>query len=588
MVQKKEFLNLRTCKMKAETNHCDNEEINNFDQNTMEIEFIKKLGSIDVYKYFTFAKENEIANQKIYSLRENNQILQQSLNKIKQSYEMKTKEYLKLSAVYNELYKDYTKVRSVYNQLVNETQVLKINAGNLNTLNKEEVEPLKSEKIQLPSKKETCEQGNKKNQGINNLNEEVESSKSETIQLQNKKEALEQDNKKSQEIINNMNEEVESLKTETIQLQNKEEIWEQGNKKNQEIIKNLNEEVESWKTETIQLQNVKVTWEQDNKKNQAIINNLNEKSESLQSEVIQYQSTRNVRWDDTDLNNSANLTKDIRKLQDSLCDFIFLKGKAYVVKKYNIQQLFKILKTRANINHKPSVSAALQQLVIKKIIRFYDEHMLQDRSRTYSTDNNTLEKRLVSCADNLTNMVKEFTNTREGNDNITGITEIKVRQEIYTMLGYRGFGYKGCRFILDLKRRLLKTLDNYRSINDSDSTISKEQDRAEEIVLGVIRILNFRLLTQEPVATIRWFENGEPLNETLMEWVSTDEDETNMVVDICAFPAIGVYLDDPTKRQIYTKAKVEICNMSNKISNASQEGIMRILKAYTNYNSLSL
>ncbi|CAG8588367.1 9796_t:CDS:2 [Ambispora gerdemannii] len=453
----------------------------NFDRNKTEFDLIKKLGSIDIHKYFTLTEEIKKATQEVHSLRENNKNLQQSINQFKeqnwymhychakQSYDTKMQEYSKLHAIYDELLKNHNQIRSVYDQLIKENKELKIVA--------------------------------EKN---------------------------------------------------TIELQNKKETWEQDNKKNQEIIKNLNVEVESLKLEAIQYQS-------------ALGNAIN------------------VRWDDEDPNNSVNITKDIRKLQDALSDFTFLKGKAYVINKYNIQQLFNIMKTRADVAHKPSVSAALQHLAVKKITKYYSEQM-QDRNRIYySNDNKTLEKRLVSCVDNLAQMVKEFTETREGSDNITGITEIKVRQEIYAMLGNRGFGYKGCRFIYDLKRGLLKTLDNYRSI--SDKNISKEQeDRAEEIVLSVIRIFSFRLLTQEPSAAFRWFENGEPLNETLMEWVSTGEDETNMVVDICAFPAIGVYLDDPTKWQIYTKAKVQICNSTKKPSNVPQEGIIHMWKTYTNYS----
>ncbi|CAG8542133.1 3253_t:CDS:2, partial [Ambispora leptoticha] len=349
--------------------------------------------------------------------------------------------------------------------------------------------------------------------------------------------------KENEELKNN----AEKLNRE---LQNKKEIWEQTNKKNQDIINNLNEEIESLKSVCNQ--------------NQEIIDNLS-------NEIVQYQSAFgdliNVRLDNQDPNNPVNLTKDVHKLREALYDFTFLKGKAYIINKDNVQQLFNILKTKASTNHKPSVSAALQRLTIKKILKDYNDYMntymTQDKilSTYNSSDNKSLERRLVTCVDNLTSMVKDFNKTREGNDNnAAGITEIQIRQEIYAMLGNRGFGQKGNQVINDLKKALLKMLEHYRAITD-DTISKKQEDHADEIILGIIRIFKYRLLTQEPIVTFRWFEHGEPLNDTLMEWVSAGEDETNMFVDICAFPAIGVNFDDPTKCQIYTKAQVQICNI---------------------------
>ncbi|CAG8684119.1 2313_t:CDS:1 [Ambispora leptoticha] len=444
------------------------------------MEFIKKLGSIDIYKYFTFAEENEKTIQEIRILRENNQKLQQVINnfkennwynhyhQMKQAYEMKSQDYTKLHTSYEDLRKTYMQIRTAYDQLVKESKEHKINA----------------EKY--------------------------------SVELQNQKESWEQDEKKYLSSINILNDEIESLKLETIHYQS------------------------------------------------ALGNAIN------------------VRWDDEDSNNSVNLTKDIRNLQEVLREFTFLKGKAYLVNKPKIQQILNIMNSKADIDHKPSISAVLQHLTIKKILKFYDDY-IQERNRSVynHNDNSILESRLVICAENLINLVKDFTNTREGDDNITGITEIKIRQEIYAMLGNRGFGQKGNQIMKELKRQLLKLLEHYRSI--TEHTVKKEQEnRAEEIVLGFTRILNFRLLTQEPVATIRWFEHGEPLNEILMEWVSTDEDETNMVVDICAFPAIGVYLNDPTKWQIYIKAKVQICSESNNPQKKPETLVDRAIKTYTN------
>ncbi|CAG8527347.1 9813_t:CDS:2 [Ambispora leptoticha] len=324
-------------------------------------------------------------------------------------------------------------------------------------------------------------------------------------------------------------------------------------------------------------------WEIERLKNKETTENLQNEVISLKAEAAQFQSAlgnaRNVRWDDEDVNNSVNLNKDIKALQNSLREFTQLKGKAYIVKESGVKQLFNKYNSKANIEHKPSISAALQRLTIETILNDYAKYINTRSSTKSNAEDNSLERQLLIYNETITKIIENFAETRAKNDEMVRITGIKIRQAVYAMLGNSGFGKKNHKFVADTKYNLLDTLMNYRTIVTHEKR--KEQDeRAGDITLSVTRIFKFRLLAQEPIATFRWFENGDQLNETLMEWVSNGEDDSDMVVDICAFPAIGVNLDDPNKWQIYMRAKVVICNKSE-VSQEKNEGLLGKLISYS-------
>ncbi|CAG8676075.1 3998_t:CDS:2, partial [Ambispora gerdemannii] len=301
------------------------------------------------------------------------------------------------------------------------------------------------------------------------------------------------------------------------------------------------------------------TWESEHLKNQKQIKNLLNENSSLRAESAQFQSAlgnaRNVRWDDEDVNNSVNLNSDIKTLQTSLREFTQLKGGAYSLKEQSIKQLFAKYKSKGNIEHKLSISVALQRLTIETILDEYDKYVRA--STKVITEDFSLERQLLTSNETFTKIIEDFVITRAGNDETIRITGIKISQAIYAMLGNHGFEKKDHQFVASTKHQLLTALQTYRLIKLPEKQ-KEQEDRAEEITLSVIRILKFRLLAQEPPAIFQWFENGDKLDEALMEWVSTGEDESNMVVDICAFPAIC----DSKTRQSYIKAKVSICNKS--------------------------
>jgi len=81
---------------------------------------------------------------------------------------------------------------------------------------------------------------------------------------------------------------------------------------------------------------------------------------------------------------------------------------------------------------------------------------------------------------------------------------------------------------------------------------------ATNIIREFVKIFWFRLSVQEPIITAEWFKPHTKIdpNEMTGRWEEGEEDIDNLVVDLCYFPIIGINLNDPSKRKLYTRAKV--------------------------------
>ncbi|KAG9298801.1 hypothetical protein G9A89_015822 [Geosiphon pyriformis] len=303
-------------------------------------------------------------------------------------------------------------------------------------------------------------------------------------------------------------------------------------------------------------------WENEENQYRQIIETLQIKREELKAEAIQYQlalgSITNLRWDDANMNNSVNLNKDIGKLQSLLLEFTQLKGKAYSIKELGMNNLFEHFGSQSDSKHKPTCRAALQRFVIETILEQLDRYLLVGKNLQ---DNDLIERDLLQKFGGLGMSLENFMKMRKGTGNSINLISIKLRQEIFAILGNHGFANKDNQFVVNLKSSLLREMEKYRKIESPDKSVEQEA-RAVEIILEVVRILYFRVRAQEPIISLRWFDNGEPLNRNMMEWAS-DGDDHDKVVDICAFPVIGINLDHPEIWQIYTKAKVQICKIND-------------------------
>ncbi|RIA79987.1 hypothetical protein C1645_882416 [Glomus cerebriforme] len=298
------------------------------------------------------------------------------------------------------------------------------------------------------------------------------------------------------------------------------------------------------------------------------INELKKNNATLKEEASKYQSALGVaaNFRTSDENHSVQLKKDILSLQDTIESYVTnLKGNIEV----NVENIENLLQrygcltkiTKENQN-RPFIKAVLQRYVLDTIIENANDYF--DHPNHPKDIGISLESKILSRTNYLCLLLDTFCETRKGTDTITPITSIKIRQEAYVALGNRGFSEIvendqtiEHNFIDNVKNILNKSLNEYRTINDSAKKQSVE-NMATNIIRDVIRLFWFRLLAQEPIITISWFEPNTRIDPNTMtgRWEDREEDIDNLVVDLCYFPIIGLNLDDPSKRKLYTRAKV--------------------------------
>ncbi|CAG8622563.1 2439_t:CDS:1, partial [Ambispora leptoticha] len=172
---------------------------------------------------------------------------------------------------------------------------------------------------------------------------------------------------------------------------------------------------------------------------------------------------------------------------------------------------------------------------------------------------NYLEKNIVIKTKDLISMIHKFVETRHGVDNVSAVTPIHLRQQIYGLLSNRGFATtrNPHPFLSNLKAKVIEEINKYRTI--INETRKQEQERrAENLVIETLRIFCFRLYAQEPPAQYMWIEAGSEVKPNMMEGPELGGDEDNLEVEVCSFPVIGVNSNDKddAHRQIYSKAKV--------------------------------
>ncbi|CAG8448561.1 8745_t:CDS:2 [Gigaspora rosea] len=149
-------------------------------------------------------------------------------------------------------------------------------------------------------------------------------------------------------------------------------------------------------------------------------------------------------------------------------------------------------------------------------------------------------------------------------DDVTKALPVKLRQQIYAVLGNRGFSKVLSEdtiaehpLINDIQQQLIQMMNRFRTINDPGKAI-KLNDMIANIIRDVIRIFFFRLKVQEPEADPpHWFEHNDQVNPDLMEGTFDQDADCQDVVKICSFPLIGIDLGDEKKRKTLFPAIVQ-------------------------------
>lgn len=161
----------------------------------------------------------------------------------------------------------------------------------------------------------------------------------------------------------------------------------------------------------------------------------------------------------------------------------------------------------------------------------------------------------------LLSLFEKFSTTRAGTDKVVNVAAIKVRQQVYRILGTRGFsdiisseGNHVHDFITNVSNYLNNLINQYRNIKDP---IKKEEVEAlaPKLIQDTYKLFYFRFNIQEPKIQFTFCEKDSDIDPDVMKGRWDDDEIDQLCVDICFFPLIGRDLAS-SGRKIYTPAKV--------------------------------
>nr|CAG8618268.1 7401_t:CDS:2 [Entrophospora candida] len=294
------------------------------------------------------------------------------------------------------------------------------------------------------------------------------------------------------------------------------------------------------------------------------INGLLKDNDDLKKEAIKYQSAlgnaTSFQLGSQDSNSAGQLSKDIGNLHKNLDKFCGLK-KGIKINESEVKELLRkfgcsIAGSKIH-NSKNLISGVLERHVIETIIEKTQNYFNNDKGNKQDDEQDdekqqSLEAKIVKTTEQLSKLTDSISTYRTGDEEVSKATSTKLRQQIYGVLGNRGFSNiavgkdKKHPLIATLQEDILDLMNRYRTIKNPEK-LSEIESIIDEIVRQAVNIFFFRLKVQEPVASWKFFENKTSINTIMME-ASWDEDELeDLYVDICAFPIIGFNLCEADK-----------------------------------------
>ncbi|POG61682.1 hypothetical protein GLOIN_2v1702277, partial [Rhizophagus irregularis DAOM 181602=DAOM 197198] len=216
------------------------------------------------------------------------------------------------------------------------------------------------------------------------------------------------------------------------------------------------------------------------------------------------------------------------------------------------------------------ISGVLERAVIETIIEkteayfnltknsnATDKQQLDLEAENNENQQPYLEAEIFNTTDKLLTMTELFTKIRVGTDRVSEAIPTKLRQQVYAILGNRGFSQtfkdvndsKEHQFIVKLRDYISNLMNRYREFKNPER-LKKSTEEINKIIREVINIFFFRLNVQQPIATWDWLPKGTMINTLRME-ASWDENETDdLRFDICAFPLIGSNINQSNEKVI--------------------------------------
>ncbi|CAB4434622.1 unnamed protein product [Rhizophagus irregularis] len=284
---------------------------------------------------------------------------------------------------------------------------------------------------------------------------------------------------------------------------------------------------------------------------------LEEKNAELRKEASKYQSAlgnaTNTRLGDED---SVKFRDDILSIQKTLENYVTNLKPNMDIDYEKVQALAQKYgcSTPADKSHKPFIKALLQRKALDDILELSKDSVNkgEDVKLELDIENKTRE---------LLELIENFSASRSGTDEIAKVASIKVRQQVYGILGNRGFAdvtdSKGSHihdFIIYVIDNLNNTMNQYRKINDPAKK-SDTESIAPKLIQDIYKLFFYLVNVQEPRVEYKFCETGSKIDPNVMKGNWDDDDVPQLCVDICSFPMIGRDLDSPNWK-IYTHAKV--------------------------------
>ncbi|PKC67449.1 hypothetical protein RhiirA1_418145 [Rhizophagus irregularis] len=233
-----------------------------------------------------------------------------------------------------------------------------------------------------------------------------------------------------------------------------------------------------------------------------------------------------------------------------------VQGSDYKIINDEANALLRVLKCEVKC---PSSRASLvlgfllQRIAIIKILEEVEKY-LTAMSRGTGSQGMALEGDIANTTETLINQTILFEKSRKGEDDITKITPVKIRQDVYSALRCRGFP-SDHSLITTTASKLLYKMNRYRQVVDEE-TKSEMDDLAVQITHKVINIFYFGFKTQASVPTYKFFDAGQALEPHLMQGAFGNDESKKLEVEVCGFPCIGIFTGDKSSDRIFIKAQI--------------------------------
>ncbi|CAG8813271.1 42790_t:CDS:2 [Gigaspora margarita] len=285
----------------------------------------------------------------------------------------------------------------------------------------------------------------------------------------------------------------------------------------------------------------------DNQRLQSDWNNLLKKLKLKEDHINDLKNANNDLRKETinqDSYSTGQLSKDIRTLHNHLDKFCNLKRGDEIIesevkellKRYGCQLIGEMQNNKNLI-----ISGLLERHVIETIITKSNEYFKENNEDDEQDNDQRLEAKIVNRTEQLLELINFVPKNRTRTDEVSKTTSTKLRQQIYGVLGNRGFcnskGDKEYQLIVKLRTEVAALMNRYCTFKKKK--LSENEEIIEEIVRQVVNIFLFRLKVQEPVTYWKFFENKTCINTMMMEASLDNIELENVYVDVCSFPIIG-------------------------------------------------